>query len=236
MYSQFRKNYLSDMIKLIETYFPPLKVVMIDPLQITNYDLKLGKEDLKGGKKYSKLKVSQSNKINDKEAYIIDIGKDIIYPVRKIKGILNVFDIAKAAKPHIGYEYCSIIGLTNEPIYDTPPKENSFILGRAWGRVWIASMDSTTREESYKTIVHELMHTFALGHCEKWNCIMNWMSLDDHCSHLCLPDLIKMQHFFGFDIKERYLSLAKLYKNVLKWEKDYEWIKSAIEKMENSTD
>ena len=42
-----------------------------------------------------------------------------------------------------------------------------------------------------------------------------------------------MQHFFGFDVKERYIMLAKLYKNVLKWNKDYEWIQSALDKMNN---
>ena len=233
MYGQFRKNYLSDMTKLIETYFPPLKVVMLDPLQITNYWLNINSNELKANNKYSKLGIKTTNKINENESYIIDIEKDKVYTVRKIKGILNVFDIAKAAEPIVGSSYVSLIGLTNEPIYDSPPKENSFILGGAWGRVWIASMDSTTREESYKTIVHELMHTFALGHWELWNCIMNWVSLDDHWSHLCLPDLIKMQHFFGFDVKERYIMLAKLYKNVLKWNKDYEWIQSALNKMNN---
>ena len=120
---------------------------------------------MKANNKYSKLGIKTTNEINEHESYIIDIGKDKVYTVRKIKGILNVFDIAKVAKPIVGSSYISLIGLTNEPIYDSPPKENSFILGRACGgRVCIASMDSTSREESYKTIVHELMHTFALGH------------------------------------------------------------------------
>ena len=86
------------------------------------------------------------------------------FKVRKIIGRMNVFDMAKAIRPLFDQQYCSIIALTIEPIYDQKPKEGSFILGRACGRVCIATMDNTTRAESFQTIVHELMHTFGLGH------------------------------------------------------------------------
>lgn len=37
VYSQYRKNYLSDLTKLVETYFPPLKVIILPAVQVTNY-------------------------------------------------------------------------------------------------------------------------------------------------------------------------------------------------------
>ena len=40
IYSQYRKNYLVDLTKLIETYFPPLKVMFLPALQITKYETK----------------------------------------------------------------------------------------------------------------------------------------------------------------------------------------------------
>jgi hypothetical protein len=40
-----------------------------------------------------------------------------------------------------------------------------------------------------------------------------------------------MEHMFGFDIRERYLALMKLYKNKLGWIKDYEWVKKAAERL-----
>ena len=162
---------------------------------------------------------------------MIEPGSGKQYQIKKILGRLNVFDVARAIRPTFDPNCSTIIALTIEPIYDQKPKEGSFILGRACGRVCIASMDNTDRKESLMTIVHEAMHTFGLGHCEKWNCIMNWLSLDEHRAFLCMPDLIKMQHLLGFNIKDRYKALMKLYKTVLGWNDDYEWVKSALEKL-----
>ena len=38
IYSQFRKNYLSDLRKLLEAYFPPLKVLFLPAVQMTKYE------------------------------------------------------------------------------------------------------------------------------------------------------------------------------------------------------
>jgi hypothetical protein len=152
------------------------------------------------------------------------------HSIKKAYGRLNVFDIAKAIRSTFDERCSSIIALTIEPIYDYKPKKSSFILGRACGRVCVASMDNTDRKESYMTIVHEAMHTFGLGHCEKWNCIMNWLSLDDHGAYLCLPDLLKMQHLLGFNIEQRYLALMKLYK-AIGWTKDFEWVQKAVQRL-----
>ena len=179
------------------------------------------------------MRLRNSNKVDKDFSYIINHRTKKEYKIKKIIGRNNVFDIAKALRPEFDTRCCSLIGLTIDPIYDSKPKEGSFILGRACGRVCIATMDNTTRAESFQTIVHEFMHTFGLGHCEKWKCIMNWLSLDDHKCYLCLPDLIKMQHLLGFDIKERYLALSKLYKRTLGWQGDHEWVFKAIKKMNN---
>jgi len=166
VYSQFRKNYLSDLTALLETYFPPLKVIMLDPMQVTKYDMESSKTVEQG---FSTM-INTENRKNSE--------------VKKIIGRLNVFDMAKAIRQRFYPNCCTVIALTIEPIYDIKPKEGSFILGRACRRVCIASMDNTTRQESLNMIVHEAMHTFSLGHCEKWNCIMNWLSLEEHCSYL----------------------------------------------------
>ncbi|CAI2374069.1 unnamed protein product [Moneuplotes crassus] len=218
IYAQYRKNYLADLTKLIECYFPPLKVMFLDPLQVTKYE------------------TSNYKKVDPEFSTIINMENSKEYKIMKILGRMNVFHMAKAIRPLFSQKFCTIIALTIEPIYDQKPKEGSFILGRACGRVCIATMDNTTRAESFQTIVHEAMHTFGLGHCEKWNCIMNWLSLDQHRCFLCLPDLIKMQHLFGFDIKERYLKLAKLYKRTLGWQDDYDWVKQAIDKINEKED
>lgn len=39
IYAQYRKNYLTDLTKIFETYFPPLKIMMLAPMQITKFDL-----------------------------------------------------------------------------------------------------------------------------------------------------------------------------------------------------
>lgn len=213
IYLQFRKNYLSDLTLLLEAYFPPLKVIMLDPMQVTKYDIQTYQNV---NKEFSTM-INTKNLINTK--------------VRKIIGRINVFDVAKAVRQRFDSNCCTVIALTVEPIYDYKPKGDSFILGRACGRVCIASMDNTTRQESLNTIVHEAMHTFSLDHCEKWNCIMNWLSLEQHCSYLCIADLLKMQHLFGYDIRERYLALMKLYKNKLGWIKDYQWTQKAVKRL-----
>mmetsp|Transcript_13414 Transcript_13414/g.15060 ORF Transcript_13414/g.15060 Transcript_13414/m.15060 type:complete len:183 (+) Transcript_13414:399-947(+) len=177
------------------------------------------------------MRLRITEKFNKDSSTIIDHNNGKEFKIKKIMDRNNVFDIAKALRPSYDERCSSIIALTIDPIYDYKPKEGSFILGRACGRVCVATMDNTTRAESFQTIVHEYMHTFGLGHCEKWRCIMNWLSLDEQNCYLCLPDLIKMQHLLGFDIKERYLKLAKLYKRTLGWQEDYEWVDKAIKKL-----
>lgn len=75
--------------------------------------------------------------------------------------------MAKALRPTFNPSVSTTIALTIEPIYDYGPKEGSYILGRACGLICIATMDNTSRQESLMTIVHEAMHTMALGHCER---------------------------------------------------------------------
>lgn len=139
-------NYLTDLTKLVETYFPPLKVRILPALQVSKYS------------------PETFQKISQDSSTIIDHKNQKSYPVKKILGRMNVFDMARAIRPSFPEDCSTVIALTIDPIYDQKPKEGSFILGRACGRVCIATMDNTTRQESLMTIVHEAMHTFALGH------------------------------------------------------------------------
>lgn len=81
IYSQYRKNYLSDLTKLVETYFPPLQVMMLPPMQVTKYDLETFK------------------KVDSEKSYIINPDTLKAYPVKKIIGRMNVFDMARAIRP-----------------------------------------------------------------------------------------------------------------------------------------
>ena len=149
VYKYFSKKYLSNLVLLLEAFFPPLKVKILDPLQMSDND---PTEHLKD-KNYS---------------YIYSDKKSIPRKVLKDNGMVNIFDITRALKsilkcskntksdaklleqslrsynkfnnkPYDLYfddndcEDClsSVIGLTTKQIVQIPSYHNLNVLGRA---------------------------------------------------------------------------------------------------------
>ena len=153
IYKYFSKKYLSDLIQLLEAFFPPLKVKILDPLQMSDYDpIEYNKD-----KNYS---------------YIYSDDKSKPHMVYRDDGEVNVFDITRALKSILkfsqgtksdaklleqslrsyrgikkkSYDWCfddtdseeesgdylsSVIALTTKPICDRPSDHDVNILGRA---------------------------------------------------------------------------------------------------------
>lgn len=71
-------------------------------------------------------------------------------------------------------------------------------------------------ERSLKVMVHEMGHMFGLWHCIYFQCVMNGSNhlaeTDSRPMHLCPVCLRKLQYSTGFEVRERYRSLGKFYR------------------------
>ena len=191
VYKHFSKKYLSNLVLLLEAFFPPLKVKILDPLQMSDNDPIEYRKD----KNYS---------------YIYSDKKSKPHKVLKNNGMVNIFDITRALKSilkcsknaksdaklleqslrsynkfnykpydlHFDDTDCedclsSVIGLTTKQIVQIPSYHNLNVLGRAWGSMWITTTCNWSEKDSLTTILHELLHTYGHLHWDNLNCIMN---------------------------------------------------------------
>ncbi len=110
----------------------------------------------------------------------------------------------------------SVIGLTMVDLYaeDSSPHRQLFGQGHYYNRTAVASLNrlySERREllyhRAFKLAAHELTHTFGMGHCTRYRCLMNSSGSvaqsDARPLELC-PECLRRLHFLiGFDPVER---------------------------------
>jgi len=125
----------------------------------------------------------------------------------------------------------TVLGITSHNIYN-PHYKTDVIMGMARGnRGCVVSIvecfdmkikDKEKREkaalfELIKTTAHELSHTFAIGHCVSYNCIMNSQYIKEDPIkdpiYFCADCIQKLYSAINFDCKSRWQKLLSFYIN-----------------------
>lgn len=151
-----------------------------------------------------------------------DTSQHMNYPLKSIKkklDVFSIFDVLVEYLPANAYTGCLLVDF---PIAE----DGDTIYGRACGnRVAVVSSDGihTDRRNYILIIIHELLHTFGVDHCESFACIMNPMNSDENTLELCPSELRKLHNAVPyFDCKKRWKELEILCRNE-GWINDAEW-------------
>ena len=138
----------------------------------------------------------------------------------------DVLELLRTNLPE--HAFC-LVGITMEDLY--PGDDWNYVFGEASLRdrvavysfarllpsFWNESTDDPHLAllRSLKVLAHETTHAFGIRHCTAYSCLMNGSNhlpeMDRRPLRLCPEDLRKLQWSVGFDVRERYHHLAKLY-------------------------
>jgi archaemetzincin len=231
------------LVKLCETYYLGLKVVVRDSYKL------------------SKAKSKSKSKV------ITHVTTpDGIFDIKTRKAPegshqqLSLNDLGDVLLWKLPADAWCVIGLTMEDMFES--KDDVFCMGRAWGqsRIGVVSFlrydpdckfgagkdDSVGRfdktKSTYKadvityragkTLVHELGHCFGLDHCIEYKCIMNaCKDMNDDLStpyHMCPFDVQKLHYSCQFDVKQQYAALYALFQSHAFFRDEAEFVKNVV--------
>jgi predicted Zn-dependent protease len=162
-----------------------------------------------------------------------DLSGNVSYPLRSnIKSEVDVFSIFDVIVDYLPRNAYTAVLLLDSSI--SLCENNESIYGRACGdRVAVVSSSGIgTTRELFTVIVHELLHTFGVDHCESFACIMNPCRGESHPSalELCPSELRKLSAavpHFKAGIVKRWEKLSDLCER-LGWERDAAWYKERL--------
>ncbi len=153
-----------------------------------------------------------------------DNSQNLSFPLKVNKkadiDVFSIFDVLVEYLPDDAY---TSVLLIENPICEG----GKAVYGRACGdRVAVVSSSGIkNKREKYAILIHELLHTFGVDHCESFDCIMNPCSSSTHSFtlELCPSELRKLASAVpGFDAKKRWGELAVLCESE-EWLADESW-------------
>lgn len=155
----------------------------------------------------------------------------------------DILDLLKRSLP--ANAFC-VLGITMDDIYPGP--RWNFVFGQASLRERVAVYsfarydpefygDSSRNRahlilrRSCKVLAHETAHMFGITHCIECRCLMNGSNhlaeTDATPMRLCPTDLRKLQWSVGFDLRERYRTLATNYDH-LGFKDEARWVRNRL--------
>jgi predicted Zn-dependent protease len=181
-----------------------------------------------------KVKVENLSKVKliarNKKYYIQNFAEGVEFELSYDTGMKNfdALELLNILLEYVENRFCFVI-LTDVNLYEGEPENEVF--GRAYGGngIAIVSLKGVQEREAIITFLHETMHTFNIGHCSAWDCIMNAKNDEEYsCIHLCPLDLLRMKIFNPtINYNNRFIKLKNLFEK-FKWERDSNFIETLL--------
>ncbi len=168
--------------------------------------------------------ISLSLQSKSKKRSFDDISQSVSFPLKVNKRLeIDVFSIFDVIVEYLPSDAFTALLIVNTPIGEGTKS----VYGRACGdRVAVVStVGIATKRELYAIIVHEMLHTFGVDHCESFACIMNPCSSDtcESTLELCPAELGKLCCVEeGLNVTERWRVLEVFCRSE-GWTADADW-------------
>ncbi len=164
---------------------------------------------------------------------------------------LRAPDVLAFLRSRLPDDAFALAGYTHEDLY--PEESWNFVFGQAslrhrvgvfsfarydptfFGEPRRADHDRTLRRRCMNVLAHETGHMFGLAHCVYFACVMNGSNhleeTDRRPSHACPVCMRKLHYAIGFDVRERYVALERIYGEAT-FEEERRWTRDRLAEIE----